>query len=151
MKKKKPIGLYSIDCFDTRLGLGMGMYGFSITLAEPIVSALLKTKRSSEAPLLEMIKNQLVKSHKRDFGGCMTGYFEDTWLLTDLRVEGNCACFGIDGNARSNLRESDREQNIKYNPHNIDSPEQAAIILSAWLVWFNSIITLTEFELPFAM
>lgn len=151
METKKIIGFYSIDCFDTRLGLGMGMYGFSITLAEPIVSALLKTKRNSDAPLLGMLNEQLVKSHRRDYHGCDVGYFENTWLLTNLKVEGDCACFGVDGNTRSSFRNPKRERNIKYNPHNIDSPEQAAILLSAWLLWFNHVISMTEFELPFAV
>lgn len=147
----KIIGLYSIEGFDTRLGLGMGRYGFSITLAEPIVKALLNTKRDDFVPLAIGVKERLVKSHKKDYGGCHVEYYADTWLIRSIRVEGDCACFGIDGSTVSALTDKNRERNIKYNPHNIDSPEQAAIILSAWLLWFNHIICLTDFEQPFAI
>jgi len=141
-------GLYSIDYFNTERGLGMGGYGPSIVLAGVAVKALLEVKMDTihiRNAMLERIDKSL-KGGRRDMGQAI--FHEDTLMLKSLSVGGNCACLGIDGNALSDMREG---QSVRYHPHNIDSAEQSAAALSAWLLWFNGAIAFTSIEQPYAV
>lgn len=146
-------GLYAIQNLQTVPGQGLGGYGPTIILAEEFVKEVVenKTKRDEASPLYLMLMDNLKKSLGKDSENIVRlGFHDDTWLLTNMTLGLDCACFSIDGNARSKLNACDFED-IRYNPHNIDSAHVGAVIVSTWLLWFNHIITMTDFELPFAM
>lgn len=139
-------GLYAIECFNSEKGLGMGMYGFSIVLAAEVVKHLLETNRAPDAPMHEMLQDRLVKSLDK-YSDPTLRFYGNTWLLIGMTVGGNCACIGIDGGFRPDVASS---RGLRYRPHNIDSREQAAAILSAWLLWFNGVLpTFTPYQLPY--
>jgi hypothetical protein len=148
MSEKITAGLYAIDHFSTERDQGMGMYGCSITLDAEVVKHLLKTKRNPKAPMLEMLQERLVRSLPKHSDPSIR-FYEDTWLLIGMTVGGQCACMGIDGGFDPDKAS---RSGIRYSPHNIDSVQQAAAIVSAWLLWFNGILpTFTPYRLPFTI
>ena len=137
-------GIYSIECFTTVRGLGMGKYGPSIVLSEEAVAAFMAVKltnKNLQTIVVQHISESVPKSH---LGQAL--FYEDTAFLRSLTVGGQCACLGIDGGAISYLG----TEAVRYHPHNIDSAEQSAVALSAWLVWFNLAISLTDIRMPYA-
>lgn len=146
-------GLYLIQNLQTAPGQGRGGYGPTIILDGDVVKTIIEneTKRDESLPLFKMVKDNLLNSvleFNREVS--RIGFFEDTWLLTNMSLGMDCACFSIDGNTRSALQDGEFKS-IRYNPHNIDDPHTGAVIVSTWLLWFNHIIAMTEFEQPFAM
>lgn len=135
-------GLYTIEDFNSERGQERGMYGFSIILAQPVAEAIIKAEKRDETCLLfTMLQDRLnnsVETCDRRYA-CLS-FHEDTWLLRSIVVGGQCACFTFSRPIGGSVR---------YSPHNIDSREQAAAILSTWLLWFNHVITLTDFTQPY--
>lgn len=136
--------LYSILNFNTERGAGMGQYGCTIILAKEAVAELLLTKRDDTAPLIQMLEYRI--RHSISHAQPSFRWHEDTWLLTSFQIGGQCACLGIDGNCLGRLG----TENVRYNPHNIDSPEHAAAALSTWLLWFECAVTQTQLKQPWA-
>lgn len=146
--KEKSLG-YSIEGFKPALGRGFGGCGFTITLRGDVVRAIAKAeKRDEKSPLYnELIHMLSESSDKSDRGLTRLTFYRDTWLLLGIHAGGQCACFGVDGDKRNDVDEKDHRY-IKYSPHNVDTAAQASAILSVWLHWFNTIIAITEFQLP---
>lgn len=146
-------GLYSIECFNTRSGLGLGGYGPPIVLHKAVVKAIvnLENKRDEKVPLYKMVLGNLKDSTTgSNHNLARLDFYEDTWFLTTIVIGSGCACFGIGGDGLSSIQ-SNSLQNIRYSPHNIDSAAESSLILSTWLLWFNNVVALTDFELPHAM
>jgi hypothetical protein len=136
---------YSIEGFDTRPGQGPGQYGIAVNLAKRAVEAILKQKLSVTVPLYRMVEDAVKDSVPAyDRGFIRVQYWEDTWLLSGIHVGSNCACFGIEGIDRSALERGSIHKYLRYRCHNVDRPEQAAIVLSAWLIWFNTMAAVVE-------
>lgn len=136
-------GLYSIEGFNSERGLGRGQYGLTIVLAAPVVPAISGQRRDESVPLFRMLQERLRNSltaYDRSYS--RMSFHEDTWLLRSLVVGSDCACFGCRAPSGGALR---------YDSHNIDSPDQAAAILSTWLLWFNHVIAGTDFKQPFTL
>jgi hypothetical protein len=152
--EKEKTGLYSIENFNTEKGLGilgLGQYGVKIVLDGDVVKSLSSFERDDNSPLMAMLKDRLQSSIPDcDQRLAHLEFYRDSWLLVGMHIGANCACFSIDGNTRARI-ESGEFQNIAYSSHNIDSSVQAAVIVSVWLLWFNTILTCTPFELPYAM
>lgn len=155
------MGFYDIVNFNSSIGRsGFGVYGFSIALAGPVAKALIKVKRDPKQPLNKIVLDRLkssfgsrtLSSGEKAYGSGFesVSYFEDTWLLTGIKVADNCACFVV-SNDQIKMLDSNSHLNISYNPNNIDTLQQATAILSTWLLWFNYVISETSFKLPFAL
>lgn len=144
-------GLYKIEDFSTENGEGQSGYGFSIVLSAVAVEAILKLKREEGgASFIETLRERIQNSFP-DFAASTCDppqFFEETWLLTLIKVPGTCACMGVGGDTISWL-EAGNVGAIRYVEHNIDTIEQAACILSVWLLWFNTILALTDIEQPY--
>ena len=126
----------------------MSRYGPSIVLAGDVVKALLQVKMDTthiQNAMLERIDKSL-KGGSHHMG--QARFHEDTIMLKGISVGGNCACLGINGDALSDMENG---ESVRYHPHNIDTPEQSAVALSAWLLWFNGAIAFTSIEQPYAI
>lgn len=137
--------LYSIDNFNTERGLGMGHYGCNIVLAKEAVSEILGIELKRINPALV---NTLTERVKKSIRHAQPNFHfhKDSFMLTSFQIGGQCACLGIDGSELLRLG----SENVRYSPHNIDSPEYAAVLVSTWLLWFNSVISLTDLHQPYA-
>lgn len=122
------------------------MCGFSIYLNQDVVFELLATERDPEPGFHGRMNKQI----KYAFGEAQARlapqpeYFGNTWLLRNVGLPGRHSLFCPDGNARLGY-------NLKYTSHNIDSPLQAACLLSMWLIWFNAVIHATSFKQPISI
>lgn len=146
-------GYYSIEGFNSARGLGRDGYGLTITLAAKAVEAilLLEERRDETNPFY----TDLVERIRRTVPGPDASYarldfYEDTWLLVGMRVGSDCACFGVGGGRREQLLRGDAIL-LRYDSHNVDTPEQAAAIVSTWLEWFNTVASLAGLRQPHAL
>ena len=141
----QPIIAYTIDGFSGRYATSPGGRGFSIELHQTFVGPILKARRNPEVPLNRMIEETLLGSVELyDKGHARVRYLEDTWFLLGIQIGGQCACLSIDGGDCDMLTRFDENvaagmRSIMWNPHNIDTPRQAAAALATWLVWFNHV------------
>lgn len=145
--------LYSIEYFNTETGQARGAYGPAITIARPLVEALLKIERKRDETLSiyqEMQQRLLLSLSPSDRSLARLDFLEDTWLLLGMYVGDDCACFGVGSSARTSLARGEAVT-MRYSPHNIDTREQAGAIVSTWLFWFNTTLSLTDFSLPFSL
>jgi hypothetical protein len=141
--------LYVIEGMST-LKHGMGHCGVSITLDGRVANAIWKNKlrRNPKSPLVEEMKIELDNKYGR------IDWVEDSWLLRMIMVESSqCSCFGLNGDHPQRL---ERKEHLKWTPHNIDTPHQAAKIVALWLYWFNNVSCLpigkkTLITSPFAI
>jgi hypothetical protein len=149
--EQKTKGLYTIDNFT------VGQYqpsrsGFTVTLHKDVAAALLTTARPAECDLMKMMNEEIVRA----FGDRQAKYvkpefFKNTWLLTSLTVPGDAAYISLGGYQLSELEgyiPGEDLRHFKYEPHNVDSLLQSSCLLSQWLIWFNAVIALTDFEQP---
>lgn len=145
--------LFMINNFHTVPGKGRGAYGPSIILDEGFVQKVVELEfRSDESsPFYSILQDNLKSSvSERDRNLARIVFYKDSWLIRSMHLGHDCACFSFDSNTLSKLdRNSFRD--IRYTSHNIDSSHYGATIVSTWLLWFNSIITYTDFETPFTM
>lgn len=143
-------GLYSIEGFTAERGRGHGGYGLTITLAAEVVEAFMRVgvrrdeSRLFYAELLDGIRNAV---QPLDASYARLDVYEDTWILLGMRVGSDCACFNVGGHRREELGRG-KAYTLRYDAHNIDTPEQAAAIVSTWLLWFNHMIALTDLKQP---
>lgn len=145
-----PEGLFSIENFTTEAGRSRGGYDLAIILAKPVVKALLNApeRREENSPLLrDLLQRIKLSVPPADRGFARLDFHGDTWLLLGMHGGGDCACCGVAGGSRTFL-ERGEERTLRYTSHNIDTPEQAAAVVSTWLMWFNNAVTLTGFKLP---
>ena len=134
-------GLYHIDNFNSAR---TGPHGFSIHVARPFVDALLKAGKRSDSRLEARLNERLRDSIASDCdrGLARVTFHAETYLLRSIIVGSECACL------RSTLP---RTGAVVFDPHNIGTIEQDAAILSTWILWFNFVITLTDFKQPWGM
>lgn len=138
--------LFNIINFTSIQG-GMNRSGFAIVLDSNFAAAVSKIKRDEGERVSEMMLHILTETlGKSNVDPNAIEFVGDSWLLQSLRVGGNCACFSA-----GSLSPGDFSRHIRYSPHNIDNPRQAMCLLAMWLEWFNTVITLTDYELPFVI
>lgn len=124
---------------------GPSRSGFSIVLHKDFVAQMLKHNRSEGECVTTIMKDILRETvGKANLMPSPIRFHGDTWLLKSLHVGGNCACFSSNATLLG-------DRHLRFDSHNLDEPIQAACVLSMWLYWFNNVITLTEFDTPFAM
>ena len=139
----KAINLFNIIGF-TSVNGGMNASGFSIVLHKDFAAAVAKTKRNEGGLLAVQMREILVETlGEANIDPFPILFSGESWLLQSLRIGRNCACFSA-----GNLNDNNFTRHIRYSPHNIDSPREAACLLAVWLQWFNGVIVLTDFELP---
>lgn len=146
-------GMYSIEHFTTEAGRGRNGYGLVITLAEPVVAAILEAnEQRAAAPgfYAELLRHLQSSLNGIDRSYARLDYLGDTGLLLGMHVGSDCACFGVDG-GRGEALARGQSALLRYDTHNIDTSEQAAAIVSTWLLWFNNIIASTDFTQPFTL
>jgi hypothetical protein len=158
MKPEVKKGLYAIESFMTNRERGeTSSCGFSIILNAEVANSFAQMKREDGGRFVEELRLTIV----RNFSGWESAkyveaptFLENTWLLTSMKVPGTCACFFIDGGAHSiaaDVKAGKQRRDVRYSPHNLDTPEQAATVLGVWLYWFNTILSASEFVQPFAL
>lgn len=137
-------GLYSIEQYDPAPGRGPGNYGFSIVLAYEVAASIATAPRIEEhfVAHLERHLKACLTEYDRDFG--RIEFHEDSWLISAVYAGNDCACFFT---TRRDFR-APTGRDVRYEPHNIDCADQAAAILSTWLMWFNTLIHQTDFKVP---
>lgn len=138
---------YSIEHFSSARQGGFGGSGFSITVSEEIVNALINTKKEKGERVTALMLDIFERTFGTDalvFARNMT-FYRDSWMLTSLCVGSDCACFST-GNP--SLLDGGVTRDIKFSPHNIDTPEQAACLLAMWLLWFNHAAVYANVDLP---
>lgn len=153
MSEPIPRGLYSIEDFNTEGRRGAAdIYGFSIMLSAPVVAALLKTRRNENAPLLAALHERIHRSFAPERAAHIPApeFVGDSWLLASLRVPGDCACFFINRDVTESLLRGSKPCDLRYSSHNLRSIQEAACVLSVWLMWFNHVASLLDIELPYA-
>lgn len=130
--------LYQIQGLTSRRDRDFGQYGVVISLDGDVARKILynKQRRNQESPLYKIMVEEVNNKYGR------IEFIEDSWLLRLIQLEPmQCSCFGIEGMALDTL---DKARSVKWTPHNIDSPHQAAQLVSIWLYWFNHMACLED-------
>jgi hypothetical protein len=150
--ERREVGFYSIEGFNSAPGGGRGSYGVRIVLVAEAVEAILRIpERRKEGGrftdgLLERVRRTV---HEADAPFARLDFHDDSFLLLGMHVGGECACFSVNGDRRGQLSRGEVIP-LLYECHNIDTPEQAAAIVSTWLMWFNNVALLTDLRQPSA-
>lgn len=150
MKGEVSKGLYSIEAFMTNAADPgeTSSRGFSIVLNAEVATAFLQMKREDGGRFVEELRQVIVRnSSVAGKYAEAPEFYGDTWLLTSIRLpSGTCACFFLDGSTRAEIASAFESRTLlrrplRFDPHNLDTIEQAATVLGVWLYWFNTILS----------
>lgn len=145
--KMKTINLFQIIDFSS-IPAGQHQSGFSIILHKDFAEAVRNVYRDPSETVTQGMEQRIALTFgKAHLVPNAVQWVGATWLLQSVRVGGECACFGSGFTDPNEMI----VRHVRFDPHNLDNPLQAAAVLSVWLFWFNTISTLTEFELPFCV
>lgn len=144
-------GFYSIEDFNSEPRGVRGSYGsLRIVLDAEAVAAIMQLaeRRNESIPFYTNVLERIRRTvHQADAPFARLDFHADSWLLLGMHVGSGCACFSVNGDRRSKLAGGEAVT-LLYECHNIDSSEQATAIVSAWLLWFNEVILLTDLRQP---
>lgn len=126
----------------------MGANGFCIRLEAETVNKMAKAKMTpaTYTRFQEMAGTIAIGAGlSRDLYETRISFLEGTCLLTSWSVTGNCTCMGMDGNTKESIHGSGLSRGyVEYNPHNVDTRDQAYCLLSIFLLWIEYTDTLAN-------
>ncbi len=63
-------------------------------------------------------------------------------MLGFVQVTGNACDIGVAGISCEDIIRMDDDRFVEYHPHNVDSVQQAYMLLSLWLEWYSMAFSL---------
>lgn len=120
----------------------LGSCGFGVYL-DPAFALAAKSKPLGEefgARFRERAADigRLCAGHDGMTGELAANFWDDTLLLTNVSVPGNACGLDADRDQWNRLGEEYGPITFDYTPHNVDSMNQAAGLLSIWTAWFTA-------------
>ncbi len=129
-------------------GYEMGGYGFSIGLKASFAKRCInfKMKKENVDRMNEIGQSALSRvfppksfNPPFNFMDINDGY---VMMLGFVQVTGNACDIGVAGISCEDIIRMDDDRFVEYHPHNVDSVQQAYMLLSLWLEWYSMAFSL---------
>lgn len=133
--------LYRVEGFGTpESPSGMGGAGFNIYLHQKFAEHFRKSPITDRArEFMQDDAREYIR--KFDLGDGIENpydFYDNSWLISGIRVPGNSTDISLDESSKKDLEEEYFERTLGYMPHNVDSMPQASCLAALFFHWANT-------------